>query len=127
MDDFTAYGTNFEEAKANLEKVLQRCQDYNLSLNSEKFFMMMEEGVVLGHFISSNDIQVDLEKIEVINTFPSHEKKKDVRRFLRHIGYYRRVIKDFGQIKNPLYNFLKKDFEFSQDVLTKAPVLRGSN
>ena len=51
MDDLTIYGTTFEEAKENLEKVLKRCQDYNLSLNNEKCYMMME-GVVLGHFIS---------------------------------------------------------------------------
>ena len=41
MDDFTTYGQTFDEAKENLEKVLQRCKDYNLSLNSEKCFMMM--------------------------------------------------------------------------------------
>lgn len=56
MDDFTAYGTNFEETKTNLEKVIKRFQDYNLSLNSEKYFMTMEESAVLGHFISSQGI-----------------------------------------------------------------------
>ena len=78
MDDFTIYGSNFEEEKGNLEMVLKRCQDYNLSLNSEKCFMMMGEGVVLDHFILSRGIQVDLTKIEFMNTFPIPEKKKDV-------------------------------------------------
>lgn len=81
MDDLTAYGTTFEKAKLNLEKVLKICQEYNLSLNSEKCFMMMEEGVVLGHFILSQGIQVDPTKIEVISTLPTLEKKKDVRSF----------------------------------------------
>ena len=35
-DDFTIYGTTFEEEKTNLENVLSRCLDYNHSLNSEK-------------------------------------------------------------------------------------------
>ena len=51
MDNFTIYGATFEEEKTNLEMVLKRCQGYRLSLNSDKYFMMMEEGVVLGHFI----------------------------------------------------------------------------
>lgn len=50
----------------SLKKDLKRCEDYNLSLNSEKCFMMMQEGIVLGHHISTAGIQVDPTKIEVI-------------------------------------------------------------
>ena len=74
MDDFTTHGTMFEEAHANLEKVLKRCQEYNLSLNSEKHYFMMEEGVVLGHYLSSFGIQVDLVKIVMITTLPTPTK-----------------------------------------------------
>ncbi len=87
MDDFTTYGKTFEEAKENLDKVLQRCKDYNLSLNSEKYFMMMQ-GVVLGHFISPKGIKVDPTKIEVIRTLAIPTKLKKVKIFLGHVGYY---------------------------------------
>ena len=33
MDDFSMYGSNFENCLENLETVLQRCQDKNLALN----------------------------------------------------------------------------------------------
>ena len=33
MDDFSVYGSNFEHCLKNLETVLQRCQEKNLSLN----------------------------------------------------------------------------------------------
>ena len=36
MDDFTVYGNSFEEALENLEKVLIRCKEKNLSLSHEK-------------------------------------------------------------------------------------------
>ena len=74
MHEFTIYGDTFEEAKANVEITLKICQDYKLSLNSEKYFMMMEEGVVLDHFISSKGIQKDPTKIVVINTLPTLKK-----------------------------------------------------
>ena len=36
MDDFTIMGDTFEEALHNLEKVLQRCRETNISLSNEK-------------------------------------------------------------------------------------------
>ena len=33
MDDFSVYGSSFEDCLSNLEIVLQRCQDKNLALN----------------------------------------------------------------------------------------------
>ena len=63
----------------------------------------MQEGVVLGNFISTVGIQVDPSKIEVIQTFPIPTKPKDVRSFLGHAGYYRRFIKYFSKIASPLY------------------------
>ena len=33
MDDFSVYGSSFENCLENLETILQRCQDKNLALN----------------------------------------------------------------------------------------------
>ena len=56
MDDFTPYGKYFEKALKILEKVLTCCEQTQLSLSTEKFHMMMSEGVVLGYFISADGI-----------------------------------------------------------------------
>ena len=112
MDDFTTFGDTFEEAIMNLEKVLIQCKEHNLALNSEKCFMLMQEGVVLGHFISVVGIQVDLAKIEVIITLPISTKTKDARSFLGHAGCYRHFIKYFSKIASPLYTLLTKDANF---------------
>jgi hypothetical protein len=82
MDDFTPYGVSFEEALQNLKKVLNRCIQSNLSLSIKKCHMMMSEGVVLGHFISSQGIQVDPSKIQVIENLPIPKTQTDVRSFL---------------------------------------------
>jgi len=52
MDDFTPYGSNFQEALSNQEKVLDKCIEMNLSLSPEKCEFFMTEGIVLGHAIS---------------------------------------------------------------------------
>ena len=53
IDDFTAYGNNFQEALDNLEKVLIQCQQMNLSLPQENCRMLLIEGIVFGHHVSS--------------------------------------------------------------------------
>lgn len=70
MDEFTVYGNTFKEALENLEKVLIRCQEANLSLSHGKCKMMLTEGVVLDHHSSSTSVKVDPTKIEVISKLP---------------------------------------------------------
>ena len=41
MDDFTVYGSSFEQCLNNLETVLQRCKDNQLALNWEKCHFMV--------------------------------------------------------------------------------------
>ena len=78
MDDFTPYGKDFEEALEKLKKVLTHCEQTQLSLSTKKFHMMMSEGVVLGHFISPDGIQVDPSKIKVIKNIPTPATQKEV-------------------------------------------------
>nr|GFA76933.1 DNA-directed DNA polymerase [Tanacetum cinerariifolium] len=70
MDDFSIFGNSFENCLSRLDKMLQRCEDTNLSLNWEKSHFMVKEGIVLGHKISKNGIKVDKAKIDVIAKLP---------------------------------------------------------
>ncbi|KAL4385057.1 hypothetical protein GQ457_15G017840 [Hibiscus cannabinus] len=70
MDDFSTFGDNFDNCLSNLEKVLKRCKETNLVLNWEKCHFMVDEGIVLGHKISSKGMEVDKAKIEVISKLP---------------------------------------------------------
>ncbi|GKB07393.1 hypothetical protein Tco_0835677 [Tanacetum coccineum] len=51
-------------------KMLQRCEDTNLCLNWEKSHFIVKEGIVLGHKISKNGIEVDKAKVDVIAKLP---------------------------------------------------------
>nr|GEZ16609.1 reverse transcriptase domain-containing protein [Tanacetum cinerariifolium] len=59
------------------DKMLQRCEDTNLSLNWEKSHFMVKEGIVLGHKISKNGIEVDRAKVDVIAKLPHPMTVKD--------------------------------------------------
>ena len=68
MDDFSVYGSNFENCLKNLETVLHKCQDKNLALNWGKCHFMVIDGIVLGHKVSIPGLEVDKAKVSVIET-----------------------------------------------------------
>nr|GEU74199.1 reverse transcriptase domain-containing protein [Tanacetum cinerariifolium] len=70
MDDFSVFGNSFETCLSHLEKMLKRCEDTNLCLNWEKTHFMVKVGIVLGHKISKNEIEVDKAKVDVIAKLP---------------------------------------------------------
>nr|GEU64040.1 reverse transcriptase domain-containing protein [Tanacetum cinerariifolium] len=70
MDDFSVFGNSFQTCLSHLEKTLKRCEDSNLYLNWEKSHFMVKEGIVLGHKISKNGIEVDKAKVDVIAKLP---------------------------------------------------------
>jgi len=113
--------------------VLKRCKDKNLTLNWEKCHFIVTHGIVLGHVISHNGIEVHKAKTDHIVNLPPPTSVKAIRSFLGHVDFYRRFIKDFSRIAKPLSNLLVKDvpFHFSdgchvafiklKEALTSAP------
>nr|GEX73612.1 reverse transcriptase domain-containing protein [Tanacetum cinerariifolium] len=70
IDDFSVFGNSFENYLSRLDKMLQKCEDTNLSLNWEKSHFMVKEGIVLSHKISKNGIEVDKAKVDIIAILP---------------------------------------------------------
>ncbi|GJW99832.1 reverse transcriptase domain-containing protein [Tanacetum coccineum] len=87
MDDFSVFGNSFGNCLSRVDKMLKRCEDTNLCLNWEKSHFMVKEGIVLGHKISKNRIEVDKAKVDVIAKLPHPTTVKGVRSFLGHAAF----------------------------------------
>ncbi|GKA80165.1 reverse transcriptase domain-containing protein [Tanacetum coccineum] len=98
MDDFLVFGNSFENCLSRLDKMLQRCEDTSLCLNWGKSHFMVKEGIVLGHKISKNEIEVDKAKVDVIAKLPHPTTVKGVRSFLGHSE----CIESFNTLKRKL-------------------------
>nr|GEZ02367.1 reverse transcriptase domain-containing protein [Tanacetum cinerariifolium] len=59
------------------DTMLQRCEDTNFVLNWEKCHFMVKEGIVLGHKISKNRLEVGRAKVDVIAKLPYPTTVKD--------------------------------------------------
>ncbi|CAN6704225.1 unnamed protein product [Malus baccata var. baccata] len=135
MDDFSVFGDSFDSCLHNLSVILKRCVETNLVLNWEKCHFMVKQGIVLGHIISEKGIEVDKSKIDLVRHLPSPTSVREVRSFLGHAGFYRRFIKDFSKVAQPLCRLLQKEvaFEFTKEctesfkqlkeLLTTAPII----
>ena len=84
LDDFSVFGSNFDNCLENLQQVLKRCEEKNLVLNWEKCHFMVTSGIVLGHVISVDGIQVDKAKIDLIFSLHIPKFVRDIRSFLGH-------------------------------------------
>ncbi|XP_075473911.1 uncharacterized protein LOC142504960 [Primulina tabacum] len=96
-----------------------RCQEKNLVLNWKKCHFMVQEGIVLGHKVSSQGLEVDRAKVVAIEKLPPPKNIKGIRSFLGHAGFYHRFIRYFSKITKPLCNLLEKEstFIFDDDCL----------
>lgn len=73
---------------------------------------MVEQGIVLGHHISTEGIKLDPKKIEVIQQLEIPKTHNDVRIFLGNVGYYRRLIENFSKIATLMFSLLQKNVDF---------------
>ena len=101
---------------------------------------MVQQGIVLGHIVSKKGIEVDKAKVNLILKLPPPTSVRGIRSFLGYAGFYRRFIKDFNKISQPLCNLLAKDvpfvfdddachaaFERLRSLLSSTPIIQPPN
>jgi len=70
IDHFSMFGSFFDDCLSNVKKVLKRCREKNLTLNWEKYHFMVKKGIVIGHIIFRDGIEVDKAKTDLIVNLP---------------------------------------------------------
>jgi len=135
IDDFCVYGST-EDHTEHLRQTFERCRWAGLSLQAEKCFLAMTEGILLGHKISKKGIEVDYDKIAVVLALEIPTNLKELRGFLGCVGYYRRFVEGYSKTAACLTELLRKDIEYTwneeretafqnlKDKLMHSPVLQ---
>jgi len=129
-------GTETEEGHNEIvEEILRRLKENDLYIKPEKRVWKARKIGFLGVVIGPNGIEMEVEKVDGVLSWPQSKTVKDVRKFLGLANYYRRFIKDFAQITRPMNVLTRKDkkwqweepqqkaFDELKQIFTTKPVL----
>ncbi|GFS58529.1 hypothetical protein TNCV_111471 [Trichonephila clavipes] len=112
LDDIIVFSETFEDHLIPFRLVLKCLQEAGLKLNSKKCLFAAQEVKILGHLVSSNGVRPDPDKIKAVRNFPTPKNIHDIRSFLGLCSYFRRFIKGFCYLAEPLQSLLKSVVEF---------------
>ena len=143
IDDIVIYSPTFEQHLTDLKNVFQALREANLTLKASKCYFCRKEMKYLGHIITQNGIRPDPTLTKAVLDFPQPKTIKDVQSFLGLSGYYRRFIKNYAKIAEPLIKQLRQlkeknyylnwtpecsvAFETLKKKLTNAPIMSTPN
>ncbi|GJZ05358.1 transposon ty3-G gag-pol polyprotein [Tanacetum coccineum] len=135
FDDILVYSSTKETHAEHLKQVLQTMRMHKLYAKRSKCVFGADHVEYLGHIITSEGVATDPTKIEAMKSWPTPKTLKQLRGFLGLTGYYRRFIRDYAIISQPLTALLKKNafkwddkaqdaFEELKKAMVHAPVLQ---
>lgn len=137
LDDIIIYSASLQEHVDKLRKIFDRLRETNLKVTLDKCEFLRKEVLYLGHTITKNGLMPNDDKIQAVINFPLPRTATEIKSFLGLVGYYRKFIKDFSKLTQPLTSCLKKKnkidhtkqeyidaFEKCKELLTNAPLLQ---
>jgi hypothetical protein len=92
--------------------MLERCKQFQISLNIKKCIFGTPFGILLVYIVCKQGLLVDPTKIAVIVNLPAPKTVHQLRETLGHTRYYRKFIKRYAQITTPMKKLLRKDTRY---------------
>ncbi|KAF8110678.1 hypothetical protein N665_0080s0013 [Sinapis alba] len=135
IDDILVYSKTKEDHERHLQALLGRLREQKPFAKLSKCSFWQKSIGFLGHIVSADGVSVDQEKIKRIREWPQPKSATEITSFLGLAGYYRKFVKRFSSIAQPITKLTGKDVKFAwseecersfsalKDMLTSAPVL----
>ncbi|MES9881488.1 MAG: RNase H-like domain-containing protein, partial [Sedimenticola sp.] len=126
LDDIIVLGRDFNNALANLQKVLDRFRHHNLKLKPTKCKLLREQVEFLGKIVTKNGISISPSKIDAVTSWPIPNTQKELQSFLGFVNYHRDHVEHFAEIAAPLYELstTKGHIQLSDEHLTAFQTLK---
>ena len=108
FDDVLIFSSSFAEHIKHVKQTLDVLKDANLTIKPSKTNIGCKTIDFLGHIISDGCIRPDDNKITKIRDIKQPTTKKEIRRLLGLLNYYRRFVPNFSDIAQPLTDATRK-------------------
>ena len=106
LDDIILFSQTEDELIERLTIVLQRFEDFNITLNPEKCKVGVKEVEYLGHVINQEGLSFSKEKKEKVVNFPKPQTQKQMKSFLGLASYFRDHIEHHSDIVKALHDMI---------------------
>ena len=121
FDDILIFSNSLEEHMIQLENVLTILAEAGMQINRKKCDFIKENVEFIGHSVSAEGLKPLQSKLDEIVTFRTPYNVEQLRTFLGLAAYYRKFVKDFAIIAQPLYGLLRKQATYNwTDACDKA-------
>ena len=139
IDDLIVFSNTWPEHVQRLESLFNRLKAANLTTNLAKSEFGKSSLEYLGFKLGRGTIQPLQAKINAVLDFPRPTTRKELRRFLGMIGFYRKFCQNFSEVVSPLtdmtspktiFHWTKEceaAFEQAKLLLSTKPVLAIPN
>ena len=111
LDDFSVFGDRTEHL-VHLRMCFEKCRQAKLGLNPAKCAFAVRRGVLLGHIISEEGMQVDPGKVEAIEKAKPPTNLKELGRFIGQIKWHNIFLRYLSHIYAPLAQLTKKNAKY---------------
>uniref|UniRef100_A0A669CS17 ribonuclease H n=1 Tax=Oreochromis niloticus TaxID=8128 RepID=A0A669CS17_ORENI len=102
LDDIVVYSDTWSEHIETLTDVFHRLGRASLTLNLAKCDFGKAMVTYLGKQVGQGQVRPLLAKIQAILDFPAPRTRRELRRFLGMVGYYRGFCRNFAEVVAPL-------------------------
>ncbi len=106
LDDLVIFSNDWEEHLSLLRTVFERLERASLTLNLAKCVFGKATVTYLGKQVGHGHVKPVEAKVAAITEFPVPVTRRELRRFLGMVGYYRNFCKNFSTVVTPLTNLL---------------------
>ena len=115
MDDIVIFSKSFDTHLSDLEAVFQRLREANISLKMSKCIFASDCVDFLGYNLSKDGLRPQKNLIEAIETFHKPSTRKEIKRYLGLVGFYRVFVQNFAEISYPLRRLTSEHVTFTWD------------
>ena len=125
IDDILIPAVSWDTLYFKVERLLEVCDKWNLSISLAKSFWGRRKVDYLGHQISLAGLEAYPKDLESLVNIPFPKTLRSMQSFLGSLNYYSRFIEDFAIYASVLYELREADFHeicrlSSEDVVIPA-------
>ena len=132
LNNILIYNKTRKTHVKHMKIILERFREINLQMNIIKSEFFVKKTTFFDVIVSTNDIRMNLKKIQVIVDWMTSANLKKIQIFLNFCNFYRRFIRNFVKIVNKhrkliKYNFEDKVWLFNNNIITIRPFKKLEN